>query len=100
MNVELPPFKNGKYNSESAFTIDRVITSLMTGFYRNSSVISMHQRFLRIIAPPAFAPVPIEFELSWVSSFTTDKDLRLFLSAGLVDALVEIAVVPARLRQT
>jgi len=28
MNAELPPFKNEEHNSESASTIDRVITSL------------------------------------------------------------------------
>jgi len=28
MNTELPPFKNGEHNSESASTVDRVITSL------------------------------------------------------------------------
>ena len=30
MNTELPPFKSGKHNSESASTIDRVITLLNT----------------------------------------------------------------------
>jgi len=29
MNAELPPFKNGEHNPESASTIDRVITPLM-----------------------------------------------------------------------
>jgi len=29
MNAELPSFKNGKHNSESASTIDRAITPLM-----------------------------------------------------------------------
>jgi len=29
MNVKLPPFKNGEHNSESASTIDRVITPLI-----------------------------------------------------------------------
>jgi len=29
MNAELPPFKNGKHNSESGFTLDRDITPLM-----------------------------------------------------------------------
>jgi len=28
MNAELPPFKNGEHNSESASTIDRDITPL------------------------------------------------------------------------
>ena len=28
MNAEMPPFKNGEHNSESASTIDRVITPL------------------------------------------------------------------------
>jgi len=30
MNAELPPFKNGEYNSESASTLDHDITSLAT----------------------------------------------------------------------
>ena len=29
MNVELPPFKNGELNPESASTIDRAITPLI-----------------------------------------------------------------------
>ena len=33
MHVELPPFKNGEYNSESAFTIDRVTTPLILSVY-------------------------------------------------------------------
>ena len=28
MNAQLPPFKNGEHNSESASTINRVITPL------------------------------------------------------------------------
>jgi len=28
MNAELPPFKNGEHNSESASILDRVITPL------------------------------------------------------------------------
>jgi len=34
MNAELPPFKNGEHNSESASTIDRVITPLIQ-YYKN-----------------------------------------------------------------
>jgi len=32
MNKELPPFKNGKHNSESAPALDRDITSLSSMF--------------------------------------------------------------------
>jgi len=28
MNAQLPPFKNGEHNSESAYTVDRDITPL------------------------------------------------------------------------
>jgi len=44
MNEELPPFKNGKQNSESASTIDRVITPLINqsligvGFFSPKSI--------------------------------------------------------------
>jgi len=31
INVELPPFKNGEHNSEKASTIDRAITSSISG---------------------------------------------------------------------
>jgi len=30
MNAELPPFKNGEHNSDSASTLDRDITPLIT----------------------------------------------------------------------
>ena len=32
MNAELPPFKNGEHNSESASTIDHVITPLTDNY--------------------------------------------------------------------
>jgi len=41
MNTELPPFKNEKHDSESASTIDRVITPLMLS--RGLSL-NMHMR--------------------------------------------------------
>jgi len=36
MNVELPPFKDGDYNPESASTLDRDITSLDTDDFTES----------------------------------------------------------------
>jgi len=38
MNVELPPFKNGEHNSESASTIDRVITPLINFWDFSNSI--------------------------------------------------------------
>jgi len=40
MNAELPPFKNVEHNSESASTIDRVITPLNLGSCKGEILIS------------------------------------------------------------
>jgi len=48
MNAELPPFKSGEHNSDSASTIDRVITPLKTeGFGRIGGVLSQYLACLR-----------------------------------------------------
>jgi len=39
MNAELPLFKNGEHNSESAPTIDRVITPLKSYFALNQTLL-------------------------------------------------------------
>jgi len=44
MKAEMPPFKNGKHNSESAFTIDRVITPLKSKQLRISTLLIVTQR--------------------------------------------------------
>jgi len=43
MNAELPPFKNGEHNSESASTVDRVITPLTS---LNNKVNTLYSVFL------------------------------------------------------
>jgi len=45
MNVELPPFKSGKRNSERASTIDRVITPLRTDQFSFEAMIENRYSF-------------------------------------------------------
>ena len=47
MNAELPPFKNGDHNSESAFIIDRVITPLIIFPVLKACWVHVHAQFMR-----------------------------------------------------
>ena len=72
MNEEVPPFKNGEHNSESASTFDRVITPLMRKYLQVQVFKQLNKEVLKFCESPelqADRGLKMQLETKWEPAF-------------------------------